>query len=206
MSVKTVSGILVEYISHMGNDLTSVNAAKVSYGRRSEKMDDKAKKLMAFLLRNDHLTPFEHNAMTVRITCPIYIARQIFRHRSCSFNEKSRRYTKSDRVYYIPRHLSQDDADIMEHVYDEADAAYEALLAKDYAKEDARAVLPQALMTEFYMTANLRNWMHFLELRMSEHAQREAQVIAKFVSGLLELYFPETMRIWSDGNKCYLSA
>ena len=206
MPIKTTFSIIVDYISHMGDDLTSVNAAKVSYGRRSEKMDKKAKTLMAFLLRNDHLTPFEHNVMTVRISCPIYIARQIFRHRSCSFNEKSRRYTKSDRIYYIPLHLTEDDADIMENVYDEADAAYEALLAKDYAKEDARAVLPQALMTEFYMTANLRNWMHFLELRMSEHAQREAQKVASEVRKLLELHFPETMRIWNDKDKCYLSA
>ena len=162
--------------------------------------------LMAFLLRNQHMTPFEHNALAVRIACPIYIARQIFRHRSCSFNEKSRRYTKSDRIYYIPPHLAQDDADIIESVCEEADAAYEALLAKDYAKEDARAVLPQSLMTEFYMTANLRNWMHFLELRRSEHAQREARVIACRVERMLTNHFPETMRIWNDDAKCYLSA
>ena len=193
--------IAVDYVTHMGNDLTSVNAAKVSYNRRSDTMGEKELSLMKFLLENQHMTPFEHNVLSVRIECPIYIARQIFRHRSCSFNEKSRRYTKSDRVYYIPKHLAQDDADILESVYDQADAAYEALLTKDYAKEDARAVLPQALMTEFYMTANLRNWMHFIELRETQHAQFEAREIAKMIREILEHRFPTTMKVWNKVNE-----
>ena len=193
--------IKVEYVAHMGDDLTAVNAARVSYNRSTNVMRQKDLALMRMLLENEHMTPFEHCSLSVRIKCPLYIRSQIMRHRTFSFSELSRRYTKSMREYYMHPDFNEDLYNEIERAYEDADGAYEVLLDLGVSKEDARAVLPNGLMTTFYMSGNFRNWMHFIELRDSGHAQREAEYVAKWVKRILQQHFPQTINVWDEVNE-----
>ena len=90
------------YVDHMGSDLTVVNAARISFGRKHEELTDGDIKLIEYLAKNEHLSPFEHCSMTAIIECPLYIRSQIHRHRTFAYNEVSRRYTADDLEFYIP--------------------------------------------------------------------------------------------------------
>ena len=194
----------------MGNDVRVVNAARISFGGQSQQLDEKDKKLIKYLADNEHMSPFEHNTLTVIIECPLYIRSQIHRHRTFSYNEVSRRYTSDDIQFYIPdmvrrqaasnRQASEGELDpisantaiaIMKVQHEQALDAYEDMLALGVPREQARGVLPQNLMTKFYMTGNLRNWVHFVRLRIDNHAQAEVQEIGKQVLEILRERFPE---------------
>lgn len=196
--------INVEYVNHMGDSLTAVNTAKVSFGNSSQELTNKDKKLIDYLVKHDHLSPFEHCSLTVKIDCPIYISKQIMRHRTGAFNEISRRYTDKDLEFYMPdtlrkQHESNKQAsygaldpetqkavliEIEEHHSRSLDL-YESLLAMGVCREQARGVLTQDLMTSFYMTMNLRNWAHFIKLRDHADAQVEVQIIARKIKEIL---------------------
>lgn len=197
-------------MDHMGNDVRVVNAARISFGGQSQQLDEKDKKLIKYLADNEHMSPFEHNTLTVIIECPLYIRSQIHRHRTFSYNEVSRRYTSDDIQFYIPdmvrrqaasnRQASEGELDpisantaiaIMKVQHEQALDAYEDMLALGVPREQARGVLPQNLMTKFYMTGNLRNWVHFVRLRIDNHAQAEVQEIGKQVLEILRERFPE---------------
>jgi len=197
-------------VDHMGNDVRVVNAARISFGGQSQQLDEKDKKLIKYLADNEHMSPFEHNTLTVIIECPLYIRSQIHRHRTFSYNEVSRRYTSDDIQFYIPdmvrrqaasnRQASEGELDpisantaiaIMKVQHEQALDAYEDMLALGVPREQARGVLPQNLMTKFYMTGNLRNWVHFVRLRIDNHAQAEVQEIGKQVLEILRERFPE---------------
>ena len=199
----------VKYVDHMGTDLTIVNSARISMHKRSDKLSDKDEHLIDFLAKNQHMTPFEHNTLTVIVECPLYIRSQIHRHRTFSYNEISRRYTSDWIEFYIPEKLgkqdksnkqgtsgefSEDDEKMLLHVIKQHSLGsmrvYELLLDEGVSKEIARVVLPVNLMTKFYMTGNLRNWMHFIGLRLDPHAQLESRMIAQKVLDILMLKFP----------------
>ena len=96
-------GIKVDYIEHMGSEETIVNAARVSFGNNNvTELSDKDKKLINYLAKHKHMSPFEHCILSVKITCPLYIRSQIHRHRTFSYNEISRRYTEKDMEFYLP--------------------------------------------------------------------------------------------------------
>ena len=98
-----MSQIKVHYIDHMGTDKTAVSAARVSFGEDNKKdLDDKDKKLIKYLAEHEHMSPFEHLVLTVKIEVPLYIRSQIHRHRTFSYNEISRRYTNKDLEFFIP--------------------------------------------------------------------------------------------------------
>ena len=103
--------IKAEYMDHMGNDLTVVNSARVSFGSESQELSDKDKKLIKYLADHQHMSPFEHCQLSVRISCPLYIRSQIHRHRTFSYNEISRRYTSKDLEFYIPETLRKQSDD-----------------------------------------------------------------------------------------------
>src|SRR4030067_2674197 len=92
----------VTYIQHMGSDLNVVNAARISFNTEVTELSDKDKKLIAYLADNEHMSPFEHNILTVIVECPLYIRSQIHRHRTFSYNEVSRRYTSENLEFFIP--------------------------------------------------------------------------------------------------------
>lgn len=196
--------ISVEYINHMGDSLAVVNAARVSFGGESQELSDKDKKLIKYLADHKHMSPFEHLTLTVKVSVPLYIRSQIMRHRTFAYNEISRRYTDKDMKFYIPINLRKQHSNnrqasegyinsIDNHILGTAImmhqerclALYNQLIDQGVCREQARGVLSQDLMTEFYMTGNLRNWAHFIELRKHEGAQAEVQEVSKYIQDIL---------------------
>lgn len=213
--------IKVDYIQHWGDDLMVANAARVSFGNEKDALDEKDVKLINYLASHKHMTPFEHMGMTVKIECPLYIRSQIMRHRTFSYNEISRRYTDRDLRFYIPGfkdfrqqsvsnrqasegNLKLTDAtvaeDAMMNIHTRCFQTYKELIALGLCREQARGVLPQNLMTEFYMTGNLRNWAHFLELRESKDAQAEVRYVSEGVRKLIDKHFTEAAKALNNNN------
>lgn len=201
----------VALIQHVGSDKMIVNAARVSFGGDNEQeLDAKDEKLIKYLLKHNHGSPFEHNLITFKIVCPLFVDRQLVRHRvGTSKNEISGRYVEMEERLYIPREfrrqaennrqasisddgtLEQDKAAaIWRESWEQAYKAYQRLLELGVAREQARAVLPLGLYTESYYTFNLRSLMHFLGLRLHEGAQYETQLYAKAMQTLAEPLFP----------------
>lgn len=193
----------VQYINHMGDELTIVNAARVSFGNRKDILDQTDKKLINYLAKHQHMSPFEHCTLTCIVKVPLYIRSQIHRHRTFSYNEISRRYTDKNMEFYIPnefRKQHKSNRQASEGKIDDSDLAYSffattheaclehylyAINILGMCREQARGLLPQNLMTEFYMTGNLRNWAHFIKLREHEGAQYEVQLVAEKTKEIL---------------------
>lgn len=197
----------------MASDLSVVNAARVSFARRRDELDDSDAGLIRFLLRERHGTPFEHNAFRFHVRCPIFVAREWFRHRVGSFNEFSMRYAKASDDFYVPEpedvrsqvgkpgsySFEPVDADLAETtrselqaVYEHAFATYERLVEQGVARELARAALPVGAYTEFYWTLNARSLMNFVSLRAAETAQREIRRYADACEHFLAERMPVT--------------
>jgi thymidylate synthase (FAD) len=208
-----MSQLKVSYVNHMGSDLTIVNSARISFGTESQVLEDRDKKLIKYLADNQHMSPFEHCVLSVEIQCPLYIRSQIHRHRTFSYNEVSRRYTSENLEFFVPetvrrqaasnRQASEGELDpisantalaIMKVQHEQSLDAYNDLLALGVPRETARGVLCQDLLTRFIMTGNLRNWIHFVKLRIDNHAQAEVQEIGKQVLAILEEKFPEATK------------
>lgn len=186
----------VRLVDFMGGDLAVVTAARVSYGSGS-KGEDKDRKLISYLLRHEHMTPFEHSVFKFHVSCPIFVMRQWIRHRTSSFNEISARYTEVKEEFYAPAPWRAPDAKnkqssapapaldqdrctrLLAESHEKAYAAYRELLAAGAARELARMVLPVSLYTQFYWTINARNLMHFIRLRADAPAQWEIQRYAE---------------------------
>lgn len=207
----------VKFIDKMGDDLTAANAARVSFNRESESLSAKDIKLIDYLARNQHLSPFEHLILTVEMKVPLYISKQIMRHRTFSYNEVSRRYTAEEIEFYTPKEWRKQSTDnkqcsagshpdsrgLSEHVesfYQGAEAAYNYLLSQGVAREMARGVLPQNLYTKFWQTGNLRNWVHFCKLRLDPHAQYEVRYVAEQVKAILLERFPNSTKALFNDN------
>ena len=196
----------------MADDLAVVNAARVSFGRRREELDERDEGLVRFLLRNRHGTPFEHAVFRYHVKAPIFVAREWFRHRTSSFNERSARYSEMPDEFAVPAaedvrtqvgkpgsysfepvepERAERAREAIEEVYRTAYRTYQELLAEGVAREVARAVLPVGLYTEFYWTVNARSLMNFVSLRAAETAQREIRSYAE----ACERFFGEKMPI-----------
>ena len=197
----------------MADDLSVVNAARVSFARHKEAMDASDEGLIRFLMRERHGTPFEHNSLRFHIRCPIFVAREWFRHRIGSFNEFSMRYAKATDEFYVPApedvrtqvgkpgaytfetvepELAESTRETFEAVYRTAYAAYEELVEAGVAREVARCVLPVGAYTEFFWTVNARALMNFVSLRAAETAQREIRRYAEAVESFLAERMPVT--------------
>lgn len=211
---KTIHECGLQLVAHSNcDDMMPVRAARASFGKQ-DKTGEKPEadvKLMHFLAEHQHMTPFEYQHATFLIECPLFIRSQIHRHRTFAYNEISRRYTSENLEFWIPdqfRGQAKDNkqasdglistpeiADkIMRQTSGDALAYYEKLLEMGVARELARAVLPQSLLTRFYMGGTLRNWAHFIELRRDAHAQYEVQVIANRVADELRKLWPESCK------------
>lgn len=196
---------------HANVDMMPCSAARVSFGNEDKtgRDLDKDRKLMKYLADHKHMTPFEYQHATFMIECPLFIRSQIHRHRTFSFNEISRRYTDENLEFWRPsefrgqsksnRQASDGSCDEQAglHVGYEISTGqslqtYEWLLEHGVAREQARSVLPQSLLTKFYMGGSLRNWAHFIELRRDAHAQKEVQIVAEKVAAKLRELWPES--------------
>jgi thymidylate synthase (FAD) len=197
----------------MADDLSVVNGARVSFARHKEELDDADAGLIRFLMRDRHGTPFEHNAFRFHIRCPIFVAREWFRHRIGSFNEFSMRYAKATDDFYVPAaedvrsqvgkpgaysfepvepELAERTREELRAVYELAYATYTRLVEEGVARELARSVLPVGAYTEFYWTVNARALMNFVSLRAAETAQWEIRVYAEACEHFLAERMPIT--------------
>lgn len=195
-------------------DISVVNAARVSFGRRKEEMEPEDRGLIRFLMRERHGTPFEHNFFRFHVGAPIFVAREWFRHRSgWSYNEFSGRYaTMLDKAWVpephevrtqvgkpgaytfeaLPDDLAQEVSNIIAESHSNAYQIYTQLMLLGVAKEVARTVLPLALQTEFYASCNARSLMHFISLRANPAAQAEIRWYANQLETVLKQQMPET--------------
>ena len=203
----------VTLLHYSGNDLSAVNSARVSFNRESEVLDEKDKKLLRYLAKNQHTSPFEHCAVTFKISVPLFVARQWMRHRTLSFNEISRRYTSENIAFYSPAffyYQSEDNRQGRDEVHkgsdhfkllfdncvDESFLVYEHLIEAGISREQARMVLPASLYTHFIVSGNLLNWIKFIKLRSDEHAQEEIRHASDTILNILRTLYPETLKAW----------
>lgn len=207
----------VRLVDFIGGDERVVIAARVSFDMKP-KGEEKDKKLIEYLLKHEHLTPFEHCVFQFHIKCPIFVARQWMRHRWGSYNEVSARYTEVKDEFYIPKNFRAQDTknkqgsvfsdelnqEELLKLYKEAvDSSYQtylALLSKGVAREMARMVLPVAAYTQFYWTVNARSLLNFLRLRLDEHAQYEIREYAKVIADIFKEKMPWS---WEAFDRIY---
>lgn len=214
----------VELVDKLGSDVTIVNAARVSFGKRKTDVDESDVKLMRYLARNQHYSPFRHVMVQLRIKASEAVMRQLYKHavgiemtsssptKDHAWNEISQRYTTvSD--YYIPdvwRAQSKDNKQASAGEVEDQKAAsliynsamnflqeqYEKLLELGVAKEQARFLLPLSVYTEVWWTASFQAVMNFLELRLDPHAQYEIRVYAEVIESIMRENFPVAMDAW----------
>tara|TARA_R100001443_G_scaffold116411_2_gene136753 strand:- start:547 stop:1233 length:687 start_codon:yes stop_codon:yes gene_type:complete len=213
----------VEYIDHMGTDLTVVNAARVSFDKESSWVTKKHgegilefndEKLINYLAKHNHWTPFAHTAVTLRITAPIPIRTQFFKHKQGFVeNEISRRYVSSKPQLFYPqwRHkpegsikqgsgdvICTSDGVILSKEYKEATdmaiAAYNTMIIKGVCPEQARFVLPQGMLTSWYWTGSLSAYARMYKLRTSKDAQSEIRKYATDIGEIIEELYPHSWK------------
>jgi thymidylate synthase (FAD) len=216
----------IEIVDTLGDDLTVVNSARVSFGKRKTEFEREDRALVKYLAENKHYSPFRHIMVQFHVKAPEFVMRQWYKHvvgiettssyptKDHSWNEISGRY-KPVEDYYIPevwRRQSEDnkqasfgsletrEAMMASTFFDDAMetmlTAYKALLRLGVAKEQARILLPLNQYTEIYWTASWQAVANFIELRDHEHAQWEIREYAKVINDMMKLKFPETHKAW----------
>ncbi|MBN2009795.1 FAD-dependent thymidylate synthase [candidate division KSB1 bacterium] len=209
----------VRLVDYMGSDESIVQAARVSYGKGTKKVrEDRG--LIRYLLRHHHTSPFEMVEFKFHCKMPIFVARQWIRHRTANVNEYSLRYSKAIGEFYLPaseqiRFQSKDNRqgrsednvppelqqrvfDILKSSAEQAWAGYEEMADQDIARELARIHLPVSTYTEWYWKIDLSNLLHFLRLRMDNHAQYEIRVFAEAIAKIVQAVVPVTWEAFSD--------
>ena len=196
----------VELLDIMGSDLTVVNAARVSFAAESEEFGSRDKKLIKYLAKHNHWTPFAHVQVQFRIKAPVFIARQLHKSQvGLTVNEVSRRYVDVVPEFHAPEAWRKRAPDKKQGSLDEtfegrdeerfdikywdllekAKAIYDNMIACGVAPEQARMVLPQSMMTEWYWTGSLAAFARVVKQRISSDAQYECQVIAQKIDQVL---------------------
>ena len=206
--------IQVTYKGHMGNDLTVVNAARVSFGKESEwdyeesdgysfkqHMKLKDKKLIKYLAKHKHISPFGHCFASFHVKAPVFVARQLVKHKFLRWNEISRRYVDSDPEFYVPntyrgrsldkKQGSAGKVTVSDNGFNEiAMTEYEYLLDLGVCPEQARMVLPQSMMTEFYWSGSLDAFADMCKLRCAPDTQAETAEVAWGIDRIMVDLFP----------------
>lgn len=213
--VEVLNGGFVRLVDSMGSDLSIVRSARVSYDADWRAGDEqKDAKLIAYLMKNKHTSPFESVQFTFEVKAPIFVFRQWHRHRTWAYNEISARYTELDEGYYIPeleqiteQHSSNKQmrtntqnpfaADIQKWIIVQNEAAftmYKELMIRGCPRELARSVLPVGAYSRMFASVNLHNLFHFLRLRLHEHSQYEIRVYAEAMLQLIEPIVPVAVK------------
>lgn len=207
----------VRLVDFMGGDAAVVQGARVSFGQES-KGDERDRKLINYLMRHEHGTPFEMAVFKFHVKAPLFVARQWFRHRVGSYNEISYRYVEVEDEFYVPEELRAQDAKnkqasfaggftaeqqaegraLIEAAYAEAYAKYEELLKLGVAREMARIVLPVGLYTQFYVAYNARSLMNFVRLRTGAGAQHEIKEYAAAMGEIFKEKMPWTYAAFEE--------
>jgi thymidylate synthase (FAD) len=204
-----ISEITVDYVNHMGNDLSVVNAARVSFHKESKEMSLGDEKLINYLAKHKHFSPFNHTFLTFKIKAPIFVSRQLVKHKFMPWNEVSRRYVDEEPEFYIPQlrkraeNVKQGSSDelmnnnwrISGEVHTENMLSYyTAAIKAGMAPEVARAFLPQSMMTEWYWSGTLGAYADMLRLRLDPHTQAESRVVANLIHEEIKKLFPISIK------------
>jgi thymidylate synthase (FAD) len=222
IEIKVLDKGFVRLIDFMGGDETVVLAARVSTGK-GLKGEEQDRKLIHYLMKHRHETPFEHSVFQFHISCPLFVARQWFRHRVASYNERSGRYVEYEDEFYLPDRLrlqaksnkqasefgeipnERELIQMIQETYELVYERYKKLLASGVARELARAILPLSLYTQFYWTINARSLMNFINLRADASAQWEIRQYAEAIAKIFKAKMPWTWEafvqyVWRGGN------
>ena len=226
--MKVLDKGFVEVIDTLGDDLTVVNSARVSFGKRKTKWDKSDERLVRYLAKHKHHSPFRHLQIQFHIKAPEFVMRQWYKHvvgiettsnsstKDHAWNEISGRYVPVE-DFYVPkvfRKQSEDNKQATEGAVEEQDVArhhwetamfhidtqYKKLLQMGVGKEQARAILPLNQYTEVYWTASFQAVMNFIELRNEKTSQWEIQEYAKVMLNLMKETFPKITEIWSEAH------
>jgi len=213
-----------ELIETMGTDLTVVNAARVSFDKESFDLDERDEKLIGYLARHNHWTPFSHPQIMIRETVPIFVARQRFKHMvGFTYNEVSRRYVDDEPEFFWPDvwrarpegsvkqgsgfsdievitvdGMQASPAEHYENFLEVALELYKNMIGDGVAPEQARMVLPQSMYTSYYVTGSLAAWARLYKQRIDPHAQVEIQDLAKQIGEILEPLFPVSWPVLTE--------
>ena len=228
MKIDVLDKGYIEVVDTLGDDLTPVNAARVSFGGRSETFEEKDRKLSKFLIKHKHFSPFRHQHVMMILKAPEFVMRQWYKHvvgiettsssvtKDHAWNEISGRYIPVQEYYYpeVWRKQSDDNKQASEGELDDlqqkrmalvyktfmnqVEMAYETMVNSGMAKEQARIVLPLSQYTLVYWTASFQSVMNFIELRDEPTAQWEIQQYAKVLKEIMLETFPETTKLWSE--------
>lgn len=212
----------VRLVDHMGSDLTVVNSARVSFAKASKALDAKDEKLIDYLAKHEHTSPFRHASLQFEVYAPLMVARQWWKHVVGSdhimdaWNESSRRYITEEAEFYIPsqgewrskpENQKQGSGEILEEnlgsaytealikYVDEGIRLYESAMAEGICAEQARLFLPAyGMYVRWYWTASLQSVVHFIRLREDAHAQKEIQDYAVAIKALTEVHYPVSVK------------
>jgi thymidylate synthase (FAD) len=216
----------VTYIDHCGSDLSTVNAARVSFGNKSDweepfedcdksllKLSDRDTKLIKYLAKHKHLSPFGHAFASFHIKAPIFVARQLVKHKFLRWNEISRRYVDDEPEFYMPdvwrgkadnvKQGSAGEVKSNANVNYQNEAllkTYKQLLDEGVACEMARMVLPQSTMTEWYWSGSLDAFAAMCQLRCASDTQYESRVVADQISEKMSELFPVSWEALTKGE------
>ena len=220
----------IEVVDSLGNDLTVVNSARVSFGKRKEKWDKSDERLVRYLAKHKHYSPFRHLQVQFHIKAPEFVMRQWYKHvvgietpsnssaKDHAWNEISGRYVEVEDFYYpsVWRKQSDDNKQASEGVLDDlqqkrmtsvfneymrqVEMAYDRMIDAGMAKEQARIILPLNQYTEVYWTASFQAIMNFIELRNEKTSQIEIQEYAKVMLEQMKEVFPKTTELWSEAH------
>ena len=220
----------IEVVDSLGNDLTVVNSARVSFGKRKKKWDKSDERLVRYLAKYKHYSPFRHLQVQFHIKAPEFVMRQWYKHvvgiettsssstKDHAWNEISGRYVPVEDFYYpsVWRKQSDDNKQASEGVLDDlqqkrmdgvfneymrqVEMAYDRMIDAGMAKEQARIILPLNQYTEVYWTASFQAIMNFIELRNEKTSQIEIQEYAKVLLDLMRDVYPMTTKLWSEAH------
>ena len=206
----------VKLLDTMGSDESIENCARISYGEGTRKVSE-TRNLLRYLMRHKHTSPFEHGEVQFHLKLPIFVMRQLVRHRTANINEYSGRYSEMSSDFYVP-----DSANLKlqsqsnkqgrgephpspglihfeyNRTHDGAWVTYENLLREDISREIARCVLPVSNYTEVVWKSDLHNFLHMVNLRADSHAQQEIQDYANAMYSMVKPKFPITCEAWED--------
>ena len=218
--MKVLDAGSVELLETFGNDLTVVNAARVSFAKETAEFTAKDEKLIAYLVNHNHISPFFHPQIRFRLKMPIFVAREWFRHTvGFARNEVSRRYVDDEPEIFIPTELREKDSNKKQGSKDQSIEnneemvheirnytqrsleLYNRLLENKVAPEVARGILPQNMYTEFIETASLYGYMRLCALRLDPQAQKEIRMYATEISKQIESHFPASWKAFNNQKK-----
>jgi len=208
--------IVASLVDHMGNDNSVVNAARVSFGKHSGRYTkEQNDKLIKYLAKHKHLSPFGHAFASFHVKAPIFVARQLVKHKFLRWNEISRRYVDDDPEFYVPDQWRGRSADKKQGSEGTVELStglvkamckatlrdYEYLLSYGVAPEQARMVLPQSAMTEWYWSGSLDAFAAMCKLRCASDTQYESRIVADQISEKMSDLFPVSWQALLEGEK-----